>query len=121
MAREQLPLFYDRGHAQGLIAMLEQRTEQLAGLIASRDRVSVRSASGQARRAALKRLLLDALMYLGPWGRDVTAGDAMRRERYALDKLFPAGRARKGNGSSAAVDDEALDAAAADRALGLPG
>ncbi|MBI5495162.1 MAG: hypothetical protein HY904_09035 [Deltaproteobacteria bacterium] len=89
MARKRLTEFNDPAYAETLVEALETALGVLDGLLEGKDGTRSDRGSVSARRAALKRLLFDAMTYLAPWGRDVTAGDPTKEGRYQLDHIFP--------------------------------
>jgi hypothetical protein len=94
MARMALDRFNHRGRAELLIANLDNACERLSQLTESTELLSTNLSDIASRRAACKKMLYDAMIYIAPWGQDVTAGDPTKRGRYELDNLFPSHPAR---------------------------
>jgi hypothetical protein len=89
LARKRLEEFNNKPYALKLIDALESALDDLKPLVEGKQDLLAEGKEGVARRAALKRLLFDALTYVAPWGRDVTAGDPTKAGRYELDHIFP--------------------------------
>ncbi|MEW5850360.1 MAG: hypothetical protein AB2A00_16360 [Myxococcota bacterium] len=90
-----------------LLANMDAALGRLAPLVGVSESVEVDSKATRSRRAAVKRLLLDCLLYIAPWGRAVVGADPVKAGRYELDKLFPRRGAAPSNASAATLDTPA--------------
>lgn len=76
-------------HPARLLARMEEALGKLAPFVGVKREVVVDTLHISSRRAAVKRLLLDCLLYIAPWGRAVVGNDPTKKGRYELDRLFP--------------------------------
>jgi hypothetical protein len=86
--------FHDPVWTDRAIAQLEDALHELAELRSGRFLQDVEGLAVRGRKAALKRILLDALGYLSRWGRDVGAFSPGMLRRFRLTRTTARKRRR---------------------------